>query len=269
MSNIPAVNALLTAINFDRFAEIEAHHRSDAVFWSFRGPTLHDSVSIADWHREFLKDYADCNYTELEYIEQGNVVAVRATIEAKGYDWRPFTQRVVEIFEFDDNGEIVERRLYGMLRDIELDKAATASMADATGYKGGSASATKSAIEKLLAAAGEGNLDGMKEQAHEKATLIDGVYGVANGIDGLIGLASARPKPAFGILRVTRLLAGEHDGLVEAAIDPARPHHAEWFRIVDGKIRVVEAYWMLREIGVNPMENYAQDRHRRQVILPI
>ena len=26
---------------------------------------------------------------------------------------------------------------------------------------------------------------------------------------------------------------------------------------------------MLREIGVNPYENYAQDRHRRQVILPI
>src|SRR5882762_7452175 len=66
MSNIDAVNALITAINFDRFAEIESLHQPDAVFWSFRGPTLHDSVSIADWHREFLRDYADCSYTELE-----------------------------------------------------------------------------------------------------------------------------------------------------------------------------------------------------------
>ena len=59
MSNIPAVNELITAINFDRFSEIEAHHRPDAVFQSFRGPTLRDSVSIADWHRELLRDYAD------------------------------------------------------------------------------------------------------------------------------------------------------------------------------------------------------------------
>jgi hypothetical protein len=244
MSNIPAVNALLTAINFDRFAEIEAHHRSDAIFWSFRGPTLHDSVSIADWHREFLKDYADCNYTDLEYIEEGNVVAVRATIEAKGYDWRPFTQRVVEVFEFDDKGEIVERRLYGMLRDIELDKAATASMADATGYKGGSASSTKSTIEKLLASAAEADLDGIKEQSQEKATVIDGVYGVANGIDGVIGLIAARPLPAFGHERATRILAGEHDALVELAVDPSRPRLAQWLRLVDGKVRVVEAYWI-------------------------
>lgn len=269
MSNIPAVNALLTAINFDRFAEIEAHHRSDAVFWSFRGPTLHDSVSIADWHREFLKDYADCNYTELEYIEQDNVVAVRATIEAKGYDWRPFTQRVVEVFEFDENGEIVQRRLYGMLRDIELDKPATAAMTDATGYKGGSASASKGTIEKLMAAAAVADIEGIKEHSHEKAALIDGVYGVANGIDNVIGLIAARPQPAFGQERPTRILAGEHDALVELAIDAARPRLAEWFRLVDGKVRVVEAYWMLREIGANPMENYAQDRHRRQVILPI
>ncbi len=269
MSNIPAVNALITAINFDRFAEIEAHHRSDAVFWSFRGPTLHDSISIADWHREFLKDYADCNYTDLEYIEEGNVVAVRATIEAKGYDWRPFTQRVIEVFEFDDDGEIVGRRLYGMLRDIELDKAAIASMADATGYKGGSASATKSTMDKLFAAVAEADMDGIKEQTNEKATVIDGVYGLASGVENVVGLISARPKPTFGVERVTRMLSGEHDALVELAIDPARPRLAEWFRIVDGKVRVVEAYWMLREIGVNPYENYANDRHRRQVILPI
>ncbi len=269
MSNIPAVNSLITAINFDKFAEIEAHHRPDAVFHSFRGPTLRDSVGIADWHREFLRDYADCNYSELEYIEQGNVVVVRATIEAKAYDWRPFTQRVVDVFEFDDEHEVIGRRLYGMLRDIELDKPATASMTDAQGYQGGSASATKSVIEKLFEAAGRGDIDGIKEQSIDKATVIDGVYGIASGIDNVIGLISARPRPAFGVERVTNIFAGEHDALAELSIDPARPRLAEWFRLVDGKIRVVEAYWMLREIGVNPYENYANDRHRRQVILPI
>jgi len=269
MSNIPAVNALITAINFDRFAEIEAHHRPDAVFWSFRGPTLHDSISIADWHREFLKDYADCNYTDLEYIEQGNVVAVRATIEAKGYDWRPFTQRVVEVFEFDEDGEIIERRLYGMLRDIELDKAATASMADATGYKGGSASATRGVVDNFLAAAASGDGEKMQEAFHEKASVIDGIYGIAHTFENMAALSAARPKPAFGTFRMTNVLTSEHDALAEWAIDPGRPRLAEWWRLVDGKVRVVEAYWMLREIGVNPYENYANDRHRRQVILPI
>lgn len=269
MSNIPAVNALITAINFDRFAEIEARHAPDAVFHSFRGPTLRSSVSIADWHRQFLRDYADCNYTELEYIEQDNVVAVRATIEAKGYDWRPFTQRVVEVFEFNDAGEIVARRLYGMLRDIELDKAAAASMADATGYKGGSASATGSTMEKLLAAIATADMDGIKEQTHEKATVIDGVFGVASGVENLVDLVASRPAPSFGTERVTRLLAGEHDAVLELAIDPSRPRLAQWFRLVDGKVRVVEAYWMLREIGVNPYENYAGDRHARRAILPI
>ncbi len=266
MSNIPAVNALITAINFDRFAEIEARHAPDAVFHSFRGPTLRSSVAIADWHKEFLRDYADCNYTELEYIEQDNVVAVRATIEAKGYDWRPFTQRVVEVLEFNDAGEIAVRRLYGMLRDIELDKAASASMADAQGYKGGSASATRSTMEKLLAAIATGDMDGIRELTHEKATVIDGVFGIATGVENLVDLIASRPAPSFGTERVTRLLAGEHDALLELAIDPSRPRLAEWFRLVDGKVRVVEAYWMLREIGVNPYENYAGDRHARRAI---
>jgi hypothetical protein len=269
MSNIPAVNALITAINFDRFAEIEARHAPDAVFHSFRGPTLRSSVAIADWHREFLRDYQDCNYTDLEYIEQDNVVAVRATIEAKGYDWRPFTQRVVEVFEFNVAGEVSDRRLYGMLRDIELDKAATASMADAKGYKGGSASATRSTMEKLLAAITTANMDGIKELTHEKATIIDGVFGIATGVENLVDLIVSRPTPPFGTERVTRLLAGAHDALLELAIDPSRPRLAQWFRLVDGKVRVVEAYWMLREIGVNPYENYAGDRHARRAILPI
>lgn len=269
MSNIPAVNALITAINFDRFAEIEAHHSPDATFHSFRGPNLRGSVAIADWHREFLRDYADCNYTELEYIEQGQTVAVRATIEAKAYDWRPFTQRVVDVFTLNDGGEVVQRRLYGMVRDIELDKPATASMNDATGFKGGSASATKAVIDKVEAAVLAGDTDGLKELVHEKATLIDGVYGVASGLDNVIGLRSTRPRPAFGQVRTVNVLCGEHDALIEAAVDPARPRAADWIRIVDGKVRVVETYWMLREIGVNPYENYANDRHRRQVILPI
>jgi len=269
MSNLPAVNELITAINFDRFAEIEAHHQSDAIFNSFRGPTLRDSVAIADWHREFLKDYADCNYAELEYIEQDNAVVVRATIEAKAYDWRPFTQRIVEVFVHGEAGEVSDRRLYGMLRDIELDKPATASMTDAQGYRGGSASQTRGVIEKLLAAMAADDMDAVKELVHEKATIIDGVYGVASGVENVVGLMAARPRPAFGTERVTTIYAGEHDALLEISIDPARPRLAEWVRLVDGKVRVIEAYWMLREIGVNPFENYANDRHRRQVILPI
>jgi len=226
MSNIPAVNSLITAINFDRFAEIEAHHAHGAIFQSFRGPTLRDSVGIADWHREFLRDYADCNYAELEYIEQENVVAVRATIEAKAYDWRPFTQRIVEVFEFNDDGEIEQRRMYGMLRDIELDKPATASMTDAQGYRGGSPSETKSTIEKLLAGLASDDMDAVKELVNEKATLIDGVYGVATGSDNVIALMAARPRPPFGTERVTRVLAGDHDAVLELAIDPSRPRLA-------------------------------------------
>lgn len=269
MSNIPAVNSLITAINFDRFAEIEAHHRPDALFQSFRGPTLRDSVSIADWHREFLRDYADCNYAELEYIEQGSTVAVRATIEAKAYDWRPFTQRIIEIFNFDETGEVAERRMYGMLRDIELDKPATAAMTDATGFRGGSASATRSTVEAFYNALLSGDAEGAKAQLHEKAACIDGVYGIANGADTILEFLRSIPMPAFGRLRVTNVLAGEHDAVVELAIDPNRPRFADWVRLVDGKIRVVEGYSMLRELGINPYENYAHDRHRRQVILPI
>jgi len=62
MSNIDAVNALITAINFDRFAEIEARHNPDVTFSSFRGPTVTSSVGVEDWQRTFLRDYADCNY---------------------------------------------------------------------------------------------------------------------------------------------------------------------------------------------------------------
>lgn len=268
MSNIDTVNALITAINFDRFAEIEALHSPAVLFSSFRGPTLRESVSVADWHRTLLRDYADCNYTDLEYIESGDTVVVRATIEAKGYDWRAFTQRVVEVFEVD-GGEVTERRMYGMLRDIEFDKLATASMEDALGYRGGSASATRAVIEKLLAAVAADDMDAVKALVHEKATLIDGVYGTANGAENLLALMAARPRPAFGSERLTNLHVGEHTALLELAFDPSRPRLAEWVRLVDGKVRVVEAYWMLREIGLKPDVNYANDRHQRQVILPI
>jgi ketosteroid isomerase-like protein len=267
MSNIDAVNALLTAINFDRFHEIEARHAPAAVFASFRGPILNSSVAIADWHREFLKDYADCNYGDLEYIEDGDVVAVRATIEAKGYDWRPFTQRVVEVFRVDGE-EVVERRLYAMLRDIEFDKPTQQAMDDAKGYRGGSAPATRKLIESTLAASKAGDREALKACFHDKVAYLDGVYGAASGFDAMLALLESVPRPLFGEERMTSLVCGDHVALAEFAIDPARPRAADFIRIVDNKIRLIERYWMLREIGVRPDENYAQDRHTRKVIFP-
>jgi ketosteroid isomerase-like protein len=267
MSNIDAVNALLTAINFDRFHEIEALHAPNAVFASFRGPILRSSVEIADWHREFLKDYADCNYAQLEYIEEGDNVVVRATLEAKGYDWRPFSQRVVEAFRANGS-EVLERRLYGMLRDIEFDKPTQQALDDAMGFRGGSASATRKTIEGLFAALDAGDMDAVKASFHEKVAYIDGVYGIANGVDSMVALIDSLPRPQFGTERVTSLVCGEHTALAQVAIDPSRPRAADFFRLVDGKIRVIERYWMLREIGVRPHENYAQDRHVRKVIYP-
>ena len=265
MSNIETVNALLTAINFDRFHEIEARHAANVIFQSFRGPTLRDSVSVADWHRLFLREYADCNYADLEYIEEADIVAVRATIEAKGYDWRPFTQRVVEVFRVE--GDVVtDRRLYGMLRDIEFDKPVQQAMDAALEVRGGNRSDTGKLVRAALEVADAGSA---AEVFDPKAVLIDSVYGVAIGPENILALTAATPRPAFGVERVIHGYPGEHNALVERAIDPARPRSADWYRIVDGKIRVVERYWMLREIGVNPYVNYARDRHQRQVILPI
>lgn len=265
MSNIDAVNALITAINFDRFAEIEARHNPDVVFSSFRGPTLNSSVAVEDWHRTFLRDYADCNYTDLEYIEQGETVAVRGTIEAKGYDWRPFTQRVVEVFEMVEGG-VQARRMYGMLPDVEFDKPTAAAMTNAVGFKGGSASTTASLLTAFYSALAEGDKEKARESLADKAVLIDSVYGTVNGPDNVLDLKSRIPVPAFGVERVVHSYAGEKDGLVEIAIDPARPRLADWVRIVDGKILVIESYWMLREIGVHPDP---QKRHQRQVIMPM
>lgn len=265
MSNIDAVNALITAINFDRFKEIEARHSPDVVFSSFLGPIIHSSVGVEDWQRTFLRDYADCNYTELEYIDQDDTVAVRATIEAKGYDWRPFTQRVIEVFRLNGD-EVLERRMYAMLQDVELDKPATAAMNAALEFRGGSASATKKLLADFYAAALAGDKETAATFLDDKAVLIDTVYGIASGPQNILDLRATIPRPVFGLERVTNSYAGAKDGCVEIAIDPSRPRLAEWVRVVDGKIKVIESYWMLREIGVRPAMKW---RHQRQVIMPI
>jgi ketosteroid isomerase-like protein len=221
-----------------------------------------------DWHREFLRDYADCTYTRTEYVEQGDTVCVRADIEAKGYDWRPFVQRVIEVMRFDE-GLVAERRLYGMLRDIELDKPSTKALDDALEFRGGNANETRKATETLFNALLTGDLEPAKEVVAEKAVLIDGVYGLAAGLDNIGALFAAVPRPAFGITRVTGVVAGPKDAAVEIAVDPAQPRAAYWIRMVEGKIAVIEGYWMLRDIGVEARQNYARDRHMRQVIMPI
>ncbi|MCY3882631.1 MAG: nuclear transport factor 2 family protein [Chloroflexi bacterium] len=267
MPNSAVVEALVTAINYDRFDEIQDLHAPGVVFHSFRSPMLRDSVAVRDFHHELLERYADCTYTEVEAVEDGGVVAVRATIEAKGYDWRAFQQRVLDISRVEDD-LIVDRRLYGMMRDIELDKPALAAMDAANEFRGGSARSTRRLVrglyEKLIA----GERDEAAESLDEKITLVDSVYGIVSGVDAVLDLLDATPRPAFGYPRLTAVVAGEKDAAVEIAIDPARPRIADWVRIVEGKVQVIERHWMLREIGINPFVEYARDRHRRQVILP-
>ncbi len=265
MSNIDAANALITAINFDRFNEIEECHNPNVLFTSFRGPILRSSVAVTDWHRTFLRDYADCNYTDLEYLEEGETVAVRATIEAKGYSWRPFTQRVIDVFDFAQGG-VAERRLYAMLQDIALDKPATASMNNAIEFRGGSASSTKAAIDGLFGAYLSGDKETMVSFLADKATLVDSVYGIVSGASNVVDVLLSVPKPAFGSYRVTRSIAGAKDGLVEMSIDPGRPRRADWVRMVDDKILVIETYWMFREIGIKPE---SRGRFIKAAIMPI
>ncbi len=268
MSNSDAASALLTAINLDRFPEIEARHNPDVLFNSFRGPTLRGSVNVGDWHREFLSEYADCSYGDVETLEDGDAVACRATIEAKAYDWRAFTQRVLEVMDFEEGG-IENRRLYGMLRDVEFDKPANAAMDNAKGYRGGSASATKRTVEAAFTALLASDFEAAKPHFHDKSVVIDGVYGLASGFDKIAAHLAAVPQPAFGVARATVVLASDHDAVVEVAIDPTRPRAAHWVRLVDGKVIVIETYWMLREIGVRYDVTYDRDRHARKVILPI
>ncbi len=266
MPNHDVADALVTAINYDRFDDIQALHAPGVVFHSFRGPMLRDSVAVRDWHHELLERYADCTYTNVETAADGDAVATRATIEAKGYDWRVFSQRVLDIARIED-GLIAGRRLYGMVRDIELDKAALAALAAAREFRGGSANATRKLVEGCYA-----NPAVPREERaallDPDVTLIDSVYGIVSGVDAVLDLAEATPRPAFGFPRVTAVVAGTKDAAVEIAIDPARPRMADWLRVVEGKVRVIERHWMLREIGVNPFVEYSRDRHSRQVILP-
>ncbi|MBH77192.1 MAG: hypothetical protein CL897_03045 [Dehalococcoidia bacterium] len=267
MPNSDVVEALVTAINYDRFDEIQSLHHPGVVFHSFRSPMLRDSVAVRDFHHELLQRYADCTYTEVEVVEDGGLIALRATIEAKGYDWRAFQQRVLDVVRIED-GLIVDRRLYGMMRDIELDKPTLAAMDDAEAFRGGSPRNTRKLVrglyEKLIA--------GDREEAagflDEKVALIDSVYGIVSGVDAVLDLLDATPGPAFGYPRLIGVVAGENDAAVEIAIDPARPRIADWARVVEGKVKVIERHWMLREIGINPFVEYSRDRHSRQVILP-
>lgn len=268
MSNTDAANALFTAINFDRFSEIAAYHAPDVRFTSFLGPNLYSSTAVEEWHRTFLRDWADCNYTEAEYIDDGDVLCARATLEAKGYDYRPFTQRVVEVLHFR-NELVQERHLYGMMRDIELDKPATAALTKALEFPGGNVNDTRKAATAFFEALLSGDKEPVQDLVDPKAVMIDGVYGLAAGLENMAALVAGIPRPAFGIPRVTAIYAGPKDACVEIAVDPSRPRAAYWVRMLEGKIMVVEGYWMLREIGVEPRQNYGKDRHSRQVILPI
>ena len=265
MSNTDAVKALIAAINFDQFSRIEALHDPDVTFWPFAGPAVLGSVSVQDWYREFLRDYADCTYTDEEYIEDGDVVAVRATLEAKGYDWRPFTQRVLDICEMRD-GMVASRRLYAMLPNLEPGKEATAALTSARGYRGGSVSETRKAAEALMAAVLAGDTDSATAHLAEKSVLLDNLFGSATGAGAIASDWTTRANPGLGSWQVTGTYCGAKDAVVETAVNTARPRRADWLRIVDGKVTVIETYWMLREIGVGPE---ARTRHLRRVIHPM
>lgn len=269
MSHTDAVQAFITAINYDRFTEIEAAHHPNARFHSFRGPTLQSRLGVEQWHREFLRNYADCTYEDTEFIEQGETVVVCATLEAKGYDFRRFHQGILDVYEMTEDGLIAERRLYAMLRDIELDKPVTAAHNYARETQGGSASSTRDVVTKFYDAILASDADAARELIHEKPAIIDSVYGVAAGADAIIEVLDAPPPPLFGIPRVTNIVAGDNAALVELAVAPGRPRAAHWVRVVEGKVSVVEVYWMLREVGLNPFEEYRRERHERRAILPI
>ena len=268
MPSRDVAEALVTAINFDRFADIQALHAPGVTFHSFRSAMLRDSVAVRDFHNALLQRYADCTYTDVEAIEDGDSAALRATIAAKGYDWRAFEQRVLDIVKVEDD-LIVERRLYGMTRDIELDKPALQSLDAAAEFRGGKARSTRRAVSGLYEDLLGGDRSAAGEALDENVTLVDSVYGVATGVDAVLDLLEATPQPAFGHPRVTSVVGGEKDAAVEIAIDPSRPRIADWVRLVEDKVRVIERHWMLREVGVNPYLEYARDRHSKQVILPI
>ena len=128
---------------------------------------------------------------------------------------------------------------------------------------------TRATVRDLVRAFAAGEIETARSLFHEKPVLIDGVYGLAAGWEAMGELTVSRPAPFFGVQRSTALYAGDHVAAAEFALDQSRPRSIEWLRLVDDKVIVTETYWMLREIGVQPDENYARDRHQRQVILPI
>lgn len=266
MSNIDIANALFSAINRDRVAEIEALHNPDVVFSTFRGPTLRGAGAVGDWHQEFLRTYADCEYTEVEYVEQDETIAARATIVAKGYDWREFSQRVVEVFEFEDGG-IARRRQYAMPPNVEFNKPAADQLKNAAGFRGVSAATTLRVATTFYQSLVAGDIDAAKAHLDPRAVLVDGVYGTAVGPDGVVALVASQPAPAFGSWRVEKAVAGPKDAVVEMVIAP-RPRAAAWVRVVDEKIVLLEAHWMLREIGFDPAVGN-RERQGKQVIMPI
>jgi len=266
MSNIDSAKALFSAINRDRVAEIEGLHNPDVVFSTFRGPTLRGSGAVGDWHQEFLRMYADCEYTEVEYIEQGNVVSARATIVAKGYDWREFSQRVVEVLDFEDGG-ISGRRVYAMPPDVEFTKPAADQLKNAAGFRGASPATTLRVATTFFQSLIGGDIDTAKAYLDPRAVLVDGVYGTAVGPDNVVALIASQPVPAFGSWRVERAVGGPKDAVVETAIAP-RPRAATWVRVVDEKIVLLEVHWMLREIGFDPAVSN-RERPGKQVIMPI
>ncbi len=269
MSHIDAVNELIDAINRDRFDLIEAIHNDDVNFHSFRGPILNDAVAVGDWHRLFHNNYADLTYTENEFVEEGDKIAVRTTFDAKGYDWRRFSQRAVDVFDLTEDGGVSRRRLYAMLRDIELDKASNSAYEYALETKGGSASGTKTVVTSFYDALFAGDSDAAKELIHDKCAVIDSIYGIAAGKDAIVEVWQSIPRPAFGSLRITNIIAGGTAALVEFSLDGNRPRLAQWVRVIEDKVAVVETYWMLREAGFNSAEEYRHDRHLKKVILPI
>lgn len=269
MTHLEAVQELIEAIDYDRFTEIEALHAPGATFHSFRGPILHDAISIGDWHREFNRNYADLTYTENELIEDGDTVAVRTTFDAKGYDFRRFSQRALDVFELDSDDLVVHRRLYAMLRDLEFEKPVQTAYDFAVETRGGSVSGTRSAVTKFYESLLGGDAEGLPDLLHDKSAYIDSVYGVAAGKDAFAEIWAMVPRPAFGAWQIAAITAGDNAAVVELVIDPTRPRLAHFVRVVEGKIAVIEAYWMIRELGMNPFEEYARDRQHRRANLPI
>ncbi|HJP41311.1 MAG TPA: nuclear transport factor 2 family protein [Dehalococcoidia bacterium] len=267
MSNIETVNALFSAIERDRADEVEALLSTEVLFRSFRGPTLRSQAAVGDWHREFLRDYADCVYSGVEFVEQEDRAAVRATVSAKGFDWREFTQRMVEVFEFED-GVIKARRQYAMMHNVEFGKPETAALKNVDEYPGGKPEVALDLANGFFTSILAGDAEAAAGRLDPKAALVDGVFGTAIGPENVVAILSEMPVPAFGGWRIASTIAGPKAALVELEFAPGRPRAAHWVRVVEDRVVLVESYWMLREIGVRS-DAGNNPRHAKQVILPI